>query len=196
MSRPDEVGGWGSNESGAALPLHSPHELLDLQKAIRNLHQVGLFEGLQPAQFEEVARLCQFYWFSPGDYLIREGADSNELFILLRGEVDISKLLHLPRVGHVQGTERTLTRLKAAGNPILGETALVGGSVRTATVRCATECAVYRIPAAPLRLLLNERPDLAASVYESLSRLLLQRLDEASSDIIKLSAALVFALEE
>ncbi|MCC7477703.1 cyclic nucleotide-binding domain-containing protein [bacterium] len=194
MSRADEAP--GGNESGAALPLHSPHEALDIAKAVHNLHNVGLFEGLQPAQFEEVARLCQFYWFSPGDYLIREGADSKELFILLRGEVDISKQLHLPRIGHVQGTERTLTRLKAAGNPILGETALVGGSVRTATVRCHTECAVYRIPAEPLRQLLKQRSELAASVYESLARLLLQRLDEASSDIVKLSAALVFALEE
>ena len=45
MSRPDEAAGWGSNESGAALPLHSPHELLDLQKAIRSGIRKLLDEG-------------------------------------------------------------------------------------------------------------------------------------------------------
>lgn len=179
------------------VPLPPPTEPIDLAKAVRNLKHVGLFHDLPDEQISEVAQLCMFYWFSPGDYLIREGTAATELFILLRGEVEISKLLRLPKVGHVQGSERTLTRLPAEGNPILGETCLVShNSIRTATVRCYTPCAVYRIPANPLQQLLHKRPQLAASVYESLARLLLARLDEASNDILKLSAALVFALDE
>jgi CRP-like cAMP-binding protein len=168
-------------------------EQFDPGKAAGNLAHVELFAELTDEQRLAVAGLCTLEWHEPTEMLIAEGADAGDMFILLRGEVSVSTRLKLPQLDQ---PERMLRKLDAAATPVLGETALVGGAVRNATVRCVTRCAVYRVQVEGLSGLLGQRPEIGVVIYRHLCKILHQRMLAANQDILKLSTALLFALEE
>lgn len=171
------------------------HEPLDIQKCIANLQQVSLFAGLNEEQYAMVAGLCDMQWRSRGDILMRETEEARGFYILLRGEVSISKRLELPHMEHGRVEDRILTTLDAEGCPVLGETSIVGGRIRGATVRCASACVLYRIEARRLAALMEDHKEIGYYVYRRLSEVLCGRLESANIDVVKLSAALVFSLE-
>ncbi|MBN2080764.1 cyclic nucleotide-binding domain-containing protein [bacterium] len=171
-------------------------EELNIEKCVRNLKDVRLFCDLDEAQLTEVARLCELMWMEKRDYVIREGAEARGFYILLKGEVSISKKLELPHLEHVDTEERILTTITAEHHPPLGEAALVGQTERNATVRCASDCALYRIDSAALRDLMQRDQVIGYHIFQRLAEMLYARLEGADGDVIKLTAALIYALEE
>jgi len=171
-------------------------EQLNIEKCVRNLQDVRLFCDLDEAQLTEVAKLCELIWMSKRDYVIREGAEARGFYILLKGEVSISKKLALPHLEHVDTEERILTTITSQNHPPLGEAALVGQTERNATVRCASDCAVYRIDSTALRELMARDPLIGYHIFKRLAEMLYGRLESADGDVIKLTAALIYALEE
>jgi len=168
-------------------------EAFDPGKAAGNLAHVEMFADLSTEQRLAVAGLCDLEWHEPGEMLIAEGADAGDLYILLRGEVSISTRLKLPQLDQ---PERMLRKITAEGTPVLGETALVGGALRSATVRCVQRSALYRVDVIGMGELLERRPEIGIIIYRHLSKILYQRMQEANQDILKLSTALLFALED
>ena len=169
---------------------------LDIDKCAKNLCEVRLFKGLDQPRLNRIAELCEFLCQQSGDCVIQEGTDAYDVFILLTGEVSISKKLKLPHTSGIETTERILNRLTAENFPLLGENALVGSPQRNATVRCTTDCDFYRLDARELKQLMNDDPLIGYTVCEQLCFMLRERLESANSDVVKLSTALVFALEE
>jgi CRP-like cAMP-binding protein len=86
--------------------------------------------------------------------------------------------------------------MTAENYPVLGETSLVGQHTRSATVRCNSPCALYRIEAQPFLELALSDPAIGSAVFRRLSETLYERMESTSADVVKLSAALVYALEE
>ena len=171
-------------------------EALDIQKCIKNLREVDLFRDLTDVQLQMVAELCELLWKTKGDIIIREGEVPRGFYILLLGEVSVSKKLKLPQLDHADPEDRILTRITSEGRPALGETALVGQPIRSASVRCATEATLYRIDSDKLLALMEREPEIGSRVYRRLSETLYHRMETTSVDVVKLSAALVYALEE
>jgi CRP-like cAMP-binding protein len=100
------------------------------------LKQVDVFFELTPAQLELIAALCQERRANAGDLIFEENAASDELYIIIQGEVDIQVDPSLvsadeaPSSGPV--TIATLRRGQS-----FGEVALVDQGLRSATARCA-----------------------------------------------------------
>jgi CRP/FNR family transcriptional regulator, cyclic AMP receptor protein len=160
------------------------------------LGQVRLFNGLDDARLAQIAELCSVITRPSGKNLIEEGAEANSLYILTEGEVTISKRLALPQLGRAEGTDRILSELSASQHPLLGETALLGHAIRRTSVKLRTDCTLIRIQARELMALMKRDPQIGFHVFRQLSETLLDRLEMANTDIVKLSAALVFALED
>jgi CRP-like cAMP-binding protein len=99
--------------------------------------------------------------FGRGERVIREGAEGDSMFVLLRGaaEVSISK----------NGTSIPVATLKAPD--CFGEMSLLTGERRTATVRAETDCQVMEIGKPVMAELLRASPD----CLERLSELLAKR---------------------
>ena len=99
--------------------------------------------------------------FGRGERVIREGAEGDSMFVLLRGaaEVSISK----------NGTSIPVATLKAPD--CFGEMSLLTGEHRTATVRAETDCQVMEIGKPVMAELLRASPD----CLERLSELLAKR---------------------
>jgi len=157
---------------------------------------VQLFSGLDGPRLAAIAGLCKPLTMREGDYVIREGEQADSFYILVDGTVAVHKILRLPQFKPLEGEQRVLVRLSGASKPVLGETALVGEAQRRSSVVCTAECRLYRVDAAQMRALIEGDPQTGSQIYSHLSSMLYQRLEQANMDVVKLSAALVFALEE
>jgi CRP-like cAMP-binding protein len=165
-------------------------------EAIECVSCVALFQDLSQQQIHQVAGLLEVRLKSNGELLTIEGEPAHDMYILCQGEVSVGKKLRLPSLEAVDTEDRILTRIDATTLPVLGETALVGGGLRLATIRCTTDCRFYCLNAARLHGLMAADPTIGAAVYRRLCEMLYERLEWSNTDVVKLSAALVFALED
>jgi CRP/FNR family transcriptional regulator, cyclic AMP receptor protein len=168
----------------------------DIQRCAEELRHVALFRELDPERLARVAGLCTLVQRAPGDQLAVESDDAHHIFILCSGEVSITKQLSLPQLRTAEKADRTLTKLSGEAHPMLGEAALLVPSKRRATVTCVTDCVLYTIQAKQLKQLMEDDPYAGYIVYKRLAYILYDRLELANNDVVKLSAALVFALED
>jgi small-conductance mechanosensitive channel/CRP-like cAMP-binding protein len=133
----------------------------EYQEARAILRSEALFECLSDEQIESLVQQSQVSHFGRGERVIREGAEGDSMFVLLRGtaEVSISK----------NGTSISVATLKAPD--CFGEMSLLTGEHRTATVRAQTDCQVMEIGKPVMAELLRASPD----CLERLSELLANR---------------------
>ena len=80
-----------------------------------------------------------------GDVIVREGEESDDAYIILQGEIDVTK------------KGRHLATLKE--NSIFGEIALVDQRPRTATCTAKTPCKLGRVTRKDYKELLRLRPE-------------------------------------
>jgi small-conductance mechanosensitive channel/CRP-like cAMP-binding protein len=142
----------------------------EYQEARAILRSEALFECLSDEQIESLVQQSQVSHFGRGERVIREGAEGDSMFVLLRGaaEVSISK----------NGTSIPVATLKAPD--CFGEMSLLTGEHRTATVRAQTDCQVMEIGKPVMAELLRASPD----CLERLSELLAKRKME-TEDLVK-----------
>jgi di/tricarboxylate transporter/CRP-like cAMP-binding protein len=96
--------------------------------------------------------------FAPETVIVREGETADSLYLLARGEVEITVL--------VDGAERSVRALAAPAT--FGEFGLLLAQ-RTATVRSMTEGQAWRIPRDRFERLVGERPGLGLAMARALA---------------------------
>ena len=138
------------------------------------LRDEALFKCLSDAQIDSLVQQSHVSNFGRGERVIREGAEGDSMFVLLRGnaEVSISK----------NGTSIPVATLGAGD--CFGEMSLLTGERRTATVRAETDCHVMEVSKPVMAELLRASP----STLERLSELLAKRKME-NEGIIKEAAS-------
>ena len=95
-----------------------------------NEYLVRALSTLTQDQLVEVSRAVQPQVFQPGDAIIRQGEKGNKFYILVSGNADV--YINTPG-----GAEMQVNQLKPGH--YFGEMALLGGGVRTATVKASYE---------------------------------------------------------
>jgi len=101
--------------------------------------------------------------FDKGQILFLEGDDSQDLFILVSGQLDI-----------IKGNKK-IAEISKAGD-LFGEMSFLLGARRTATVKAKSEGKTICIPEEDITSFVGEFPDVATAI----TRLLAQRLEETS----------------
>ncbi len=101
--------------------------------------------------------------YSRGQTLFLEGDQSQDLYVLISGEVGVIK------------GDKLLATLVDPGT-LFGEMSVLLGNKRTATVRALSDVEVYCIPAERVKDFLLKYPEAA----QTITKLLAQRLDETS----------------
>lgn len=133
-----------------------------LEKMI-GLRSVSIFDGLEPEDLAQLARAGTESWFTHDEVLCREGEMSDEVFVLLAGEVSIIR-----REGDVD-------RIVAVEGPgsCIGELAVLDPAPREATVVASTVAVrTFRLSGRAFRDAINASP----AVSEGILRLLARRL--------------------
>lgn len=99
--------------------------------------------------------------FARGDVLTREGSSSDELFVVVAGEVSVSRLDR-------NGKTVRLRTLRTGS--ILGEIGFLTGEVRSATVTAESDVEVCALSAHEHDRLRREQPDLIVELYDRVLR--------------------------
>lgn len=97
--------------------------------------RVPLFHGLSDAALEAIAGQCRPVTFLPGDVIIGEGEHGDALYVISRGRVTVSR----------RDNDTTVTIAELGDGEIFGEAALLGESVRNATVTVDAPATVVRL---------------------------------------------------
>jgi len=146
---------WETQKSVSSVSLTEelPHTismeiLLFLNRTI--LEKVSLFRNANEIFIREIVQLLRPIVFLPGDYIIRQGEYGDRVFFLSSGDVEV--LVGDSKVAQL-----------GAGSPF-GETALLQGEKRSASIRAVSYCDVYQLSKADFDALRARYPELDAEV--------------------------------
>jgi CRP-like cAMP-binding protein len=140
----------------------------------RALRAVDVLDVVSPAERRRLAETATTRLYAPGETVVHQGDETDELFIIERGQVAVL----IESDGAVPASE--VTRLKKG--QFFGEMALITGERRRASVRAVTECELIVIGHDAFQEILSGSPHLA----EELSRVLAERqtmLDELAETL-------------
>ena len=131
---------------------------------IEALRRAPLFEDLSRKELEQLARHADDLEVEAGTTLTREGERGREFFVILEGEVDIT------RGGSQLGTMRP--------GDFIGEIALIEDIPRTATATAKTPVRFFVLSAQGFRSVVDEFPDVERRVLRALARRLAAMTDD------------------
>jgi len=133
------------------------------------LKQADIFYQLTHTQLEMISNICEEKNFQAGEIIFMEGANSDELYIVAQGEVDIqvnpALVTNQPSEKFEAVTIATMRRGQS-----FGEIALVDLGVRSATARSKLDnTRLLLIPRDKLMLLCDTYPPLGYRLMQNLA---------------------------
>jgi glutaminase len=143
-----------------------------------SLDDFSFFDALDAAEKLALTDLLTPAKFSAGEEVIRAGdLNDSRVFLLLSGEVSVL-------MDTVNGHRQRLATL--CHGMIFGELALLGQTVRTATIQADSAISCWVFTATALNELTHTYPRLKSKLLEKLARLFADNLRQANSFIVKL----------
>jgi small-conductance mechanosensitive channel/CRP-like cAMP-binding protein len=125
------------------------------------LHDIILFEALEPEQLTELAAHVNPRSLEPGEVLFAQGGTEATLFIVVSGILQISQ--------HTESSGQQTLGFIGAGDYI-GEVSLLTGASYAATATARTHCTLYGLDCAVIKRLLAANSDLFAEFDRSARR--------------------------
>ena len=139
---------------------------------------------------KRIANMCTRKRFKKGGIIIEEGEYGDELFIILKGQIDILKKT-------LQNEEYTVTTLNAdMGGICVGELALIDNDKRSATVTAETECECLVLNRDNFIQFGNDHPEIGLNITRAIASQLSSKLRKTNDDVITLFSALVEEIAE
>lgn len=138
------------------------------------LAQVPVFEALEPADLERVARVAVQRHFAAQQVIFREGDTSDTCYVVRSGHARAVR-------EHTDG--RTIALAHFGPGDIFGELAMFDDERRSATVETLDEVDAVAIAGQDMRRLLREHPDIAVKLVIALGR----RMREANERLTRQS---------
>lgn len=141
---------------------------LNLDAAIvqKIANKVKVFQGMTQDCLISTLAMAEHMPHKAGDVVFNEGDIGSSFHVLIAGEMVVEK---------TRG-DRVVTLAKLSAGECFGEMALVGGHLRSATVRATRESATMRFD----RERVDAYPDSAHIIYRNIARVLSARLDVSS----------------
>ena len=125
------------------------------------LESVGLFQGLDPGEWQSLRRITQERRFIAGQQIFRQGGPGDGVYVVCEGLVEIAH-------GVDRKERRVFSRLGAG--EIFGEMAVIENLPRSATAVAAEDARIYFIPREEMLGLLKHSPGLAFNLLQEISR--------------------------
>ncbi|MDB4884985.1 MAG: cyclic nucleotide-binding protein [Gemmatimonadetes bacterium] len=147
------------------------------------LRNVAIFRDLDDAELGEVAEVSHEEEFVSGAYIFREGEHGNRLYLIVQGEVRISR--DVPGSG-----EEALAVLKTGA--VFGEMAVFDRSERSTHAISNGGTRVLTIARPDFEMLLDFNRELAYKVLWSVTRLLSGRLRSTNDSLRSFLAMSMF----
>ena len=152
----------------------------EAEALLERLSQASICRAMPPEEVQALVPHVETVRYGRGDLIYREGDDSDAMYVIDEGEVE----LLAGGVDAAAGPAHGATPASAPARPgtgvapiarlergdAFGEVSLLTGGCHGATAVAATDAAVWRIPKDDFKCLLAVSPGLARSVSELLAR--------------------------
>jgi CRP/FNR family transcriptional regulator, cyclic AMP receptor protein len=161
------------------------------------LRKIPIFTGLTNEQLAEVMRIMTVQSVDAGASIIKEHENGTDMFILLSGEVEVSKTLLLKIAGRgLDQRDKMLQKLSANDYAFFGEMGLFDErSERTASIVALTPCDIAVITKEEFFRLAESDTRIGYTILKNIVRIISVRLEKNNKDVLKLTTALSLALE-
>jgi CRP/FNR family transcriptional regulator, cyclic AMP receptor protein len=138
------------------------------------LREVRLFKDIAAPELAALAGSLRERALRRGQVLFREGEVGEEMFVVQRGSIVISK----PVTGRV---EQVLARI--GPGDFFGEMSLFDCSPRSATIQADSDATLLALDREAMRRLTEQSPRAAAAFFHALVQVFIERL-RASGDLV------------
>ena len=138
--------------------------LFNQDTKVQALKRAPLFDGLSKKELTALARVTEDLEIPAGGVLCKEGDTGHEFFVIVDGEIDI--------------TRKGKKVAARGGGDFVGEIALLEETPRTATVTAKTDLRVFVLTRRDFRQMIDENPSVEQKVLRALAR----RVMELSGD--------------
>ena len=145
------------------------------------------FPGITQREAEDMEKTGEIHLYSPGTVLCQEGAIENVFYIILEGEVQVTKLINETEV-------RVLTNLQPGG--FFGEMALIHNAPRAASVTTTLPTIVLEINKDNFDLMLHRNASVSLAMVREVSRRLRENDEMAIEDLRVKSQELAIAYQQ
>src|SRR5215211_2988375 len=137
------------------------------------------FPGIKPDEIEELIANSQVHSYLPGDVLCRENAVEDRFYMILDGEVEVSK--------SINNSESRLLQTLSAGD-FFGEMALIHNAPRAATVTAMTALTTLELDKFAFDRVIHKSTSIAMAMVSEISNRLRQN-DKLAVDDIRIRAS-------
>jgi len=134
---------------------------------INILKQADIFDGMTPTQLELIDDCCQDKSFSAGELIFPEGTNSDELYIIVQGEVDI--LVNPALVSDQPEELEPVAIATLRRGQSFGEIALVDRGIRSASAFAKQNTRLLILPREKLIQLCDAYPQLGYRLMYNLA---------------------------
>jgi CRP-like cAMP-binding protein len=169
-----------------------------MEKYLTLLSKFPILRDLSRSQLSKVGEATKERRYEAGQTILKEGEMGETMFLLLDGEVEVSKTLTLMiDRSNVDKRDKSLTRLSADDYACFGEIALVSDyHRRTATVRTLSKCVLGEIGREEFIKLCEADTQMGYLLMRNIASAVSCSLDKANKDLLKLTTAFSLALQE
>ena len=176
--------------------------------------RINYFAGLSEDQAAKVANIVQMETVPAEVDIIKDGDTGDSMYLLLQGQVEVSKNLYVKGSDGFHQARKALVRLESKDPPpaekpgnasnvltipgffAFGEMALFDEkSQRSATVTATTPCELGVIQNPDFVALAEADTSLGFRVFMNIARKLSDDLRKANQDVLNLTTAFSFALQ-
>jgi CRP/FNR family cyclic AMP-dependent transcriptional regulator len=154
-----------------------------MPESIALLKNVSIFKDLDDSELGQIAEVCKEEKFVSGEYIFREGESGNRLYLIVDGEVRISR--DVPGSG-----EEALAVLKRGS--LFGEMAVFDRTERSTHAISNGGTTVLTISRPDFEMLLDFNREMAYKVLWSVTRLLSARLRSTNDSLRSFLAMSMF----
>lgn len=165
-----------------------------------DLSCIPVFEGLSAAELGKVAEIFREEAHPAGSVVMAEGQTGDSMYVLVRGQVQISKAMLLEGMTvpllNMESPRKVLATLKHDAHPVLGEVAVIDDEVRSATVRTVTDCTFLVTTREQFFGLARREPEIGVKLLLTLGRRMAATIRRANSEVVKLTTALALSLRK
>jgi CRP-like cAMP-binding protein len=148
----------------------------DVEGKTEVLRRIPLFQHMSYKELLAILGIARGRQFAKGQTIIKEGEPGDELFVLFRGKVEVSK------------SALTIANLHAGGH--FGEMGLVDQAPRSATVVSVEETSAISVDRESLLRLMRKDPLIAVKLLWSFVQVLSERLRNTNDALADLKQEL------
>ena len=130
-----------------------------------------------------------------GTVIIKENTEGDQIYILVKGNVQVTKDLVKGFDEDQLLTEKVLAKLSADSLPTFGENGVLGNGTRMANIIALSDCELYTLSKADFDNFAEYNYQAGYIVMKNIARKLSESLKDTDDNLVKLATALYIAVQ-